>query len=84
MHPVAAPGQVRQGVAQVGVIVRRPVDRLGNAFSVGIVAVGDTTKAKLVRSTPETFKGLGLSQQSASCPPKGVVCWYRLFNCHLS
>ena len=41
MHPVAAPGQVRQGVAQIGVIIRRAVDRLGNAFSVGIVAVGD-------------------------------------------
>ena len=41
VHPVAAPGQVRQGVAQVGVIVRRAVDRLGNALAVGIVAVGD-------------------------------------------
>ena len=41
VHPVAAPGQVRQGVAQIGVIIRRAVDRLGNAFSVGIVAVGD-------------------------------------------
>ena len=71
-------------VMRLKLSVRRPVDRLGNAFFVGIVAVGDTTKAKLVRSTPETFKGLGLSQQSASCPPKGVACWYRLFNCHLS
>ena len=41
MHPIAAPGQVRQSVAQVGIIVRRAVDRLGNALAVGIVAVGD-------------------------------------------
>lgn len=33
----------------------------------------DTTKAKLVRSTPETFKGLGLSKQSAFCPPKAML-----------
>ena len=45
VHPVAAPGQVRQGVAQIGVIIRRAVDRLGNAFSVGIVAVGDAAAA---------------------------------------
>ena len=39
----------------------------------------DTTKAKLVRSTPETFKGLGLSQQSAFCPQKALladICYY--------
>ena len=41
MHPIAAPGQVRQGVAQVGIVVRRAVDRLGNALAIGIVAVGD-------------------------------------------
>ena len=41
VHPIAAPGQVRQGVAQVGVIVRRAIDRLGNALAVGIVTVGD-------------------------------------------
>ncbi len=41
MQLVAAPGQVRQGVAQVGVIVRRTVGRLGNALAVGIVAIGD-------------------------------------------
>ena len=41
MQLVAAPGQVRQGVAQIGVIIRRPVDRLGNALAVGIVAVVD-------------------------------------------
>ena len=45
MHPVAAPGQVRQGVAQVGIIVRCAVDRLGNALAVGIVAVGDAAAA---------------------------------------
>ena len=41
MQLVAAPGQVRQSVAHVGIIVRRAVDRLGNALAVGIVAVGD-------------------------------------------
>ena len=41
MQLVAAPGQVRQSVAQVGIIVRRAVDRLGNALAVGIVTVGD-------------------------------------------
>ena len=45
MHPIAAPGQVCQSVAQVGVIVRRPVDRLGNALAIGIVAVGDAAAA---------------------------------------
>ena len=45
VHPVAAPGQVRQGVAQIGVIIRRPVDRLGNALAIGIVAVGDAAAA---------------------------------------
>ena len=33
----------------------------------------DTTKAKLVRSTPKTFKGLGLSKQSALCPQKALL-----------
>lgn len=41
MQLVAAPCHLRQLVAQVGVIVRRAVDRLGNALAVGIVAVGD-------------------------------------------
>ena len=45
MHPVAAPGQVRQGVAQIGVILRRPVDRLGNALAIGIVAISDAAAA---------------------------------------
>ena len=45
VHPIAAPGQVRQGVAQIGVIIRRAVDRLGNALAVGIVAVGDAAAA---------------------------------------
>ena len=40
MQLVAAPGQVRQSVAQVGIIVRCAVDRFENALSVGIVAVG--------------------------------------------
>ena len=45
MQLVAAPGQVRQGVAQIGVIIRRPVDRLGNALAIGIVAIGDAAAA---------------------------------------
>ena len=45
VHPIAAPGQVRQGVAQVGIIVRRAVDCLGNALAIGIVAVGDAAAA---------------------------------------
>ena len=45
VHPIAAPGQVRQSVAQVGVIVRRAVDCLGNALAIGIVAVGDAAAA---------------------------------------
>ena len=32
-----------------------------------------TTKAKLVRRTPETFKGLGLSQQTAFCPQNAML-----------
>ena len=45
VHPIAAPGQVRQGVAQVGIVVRRTVDRLGNALAIGVVAVGDAAAA---------------------------------------
>ena len=45
MQLVAAPGQVRQGVAQVGIVVRCAVDCLGNALAVGIVAVGDAAAA---------------------------------------
>lgn len=33
----------------------------------------DTTKEKLVRITPDTFEGLGLSQRSAFCPPKALL-----------
>ena len=33
----------------------------------------DTTKTKLVRNIPETFKGLGLSQQTAFCPQKAML-----------
>ena len=45
MHPIAAPGQVRQGVAQVRVVVHCAVDGLGNALAIGIVAVGDAAAA---------------------------------------
>ena len=45
VHPIAAPGQVRQSVAQIGIIVRCAVDGLGNARAVGIVAVGDAAAA---------------------------------------
>ena len=38
---VAAPGHLRQLIAQVREVVRRAVDCLGNALAVGIVAVGD-------------------------------------------
>ena len=41
MQLVAAPCHLRQLVAQVRVVVRCAVDRLGNALAVGIVAVGD-------------------------------------------
>ena len=40
---VAAPGHLRQLIAQVREVVRRAVDRLGNTLAVGIVAVGDAT-----------------------------------------
>ena len=42
---VAAPGHLRQLIAQVREVVRRAVDRLGNALAVGIVAVGDAAAA---------------------------------------
>lgn len=45
MQLVAAPCHLRQLVAQVGIIVRRAVDRLGNALAVGSVAVGDAAAA---------------------------------------
>ena len=45
MQLVAAPGHLRQLVAQVGIIVRRAVGRLGNALAVGSVAVGDAAAA---------------------------------------
>ena len=41
MQLVAAPCHLPQLVAQVGIVVRCAVDRLGNALAVGIVAVGD-------------------------------------------
>ena len=30
-------------------------------------------KRRLVRNIPETFKGLGLSQQTAFCPQKAML-----------
>ena len=42
---VAAPGHLRQLIAQVREVVRRAVDRLGNALAIGIVAVGDAAAA---------------------------------------
>ena len=42
---VAAPGHLRQLIAQVREVVRRAVDRLGNVLAVGIVAVGDAAAA---------------------------------------
>ena len=42
---VAAPGHLRQLIAQVRVVVRCAVDCLGNALAVGIVAVGDAAAA---------------------------------------
>ena len=38
-------------------------------------------KHRLVRNIPETFKGLGLSQQTAFCPQKGILagmCHFKL------
>ena len=45
MQLVAAPCHLRQLVAQVGIVVRYAVDRLGNALAIGIVAVGDAAAA---------------------------------------
>ena len=45
MQLVAAPCHLRQLVAQVGIVVRYAVDRLGNALAVGFVAVGDAAAA---------------------------------------
>ena len=45
MQLVAAPGHLRQLIAQVREVVRRAVDRLGNALAIGIVAVGDAAAA---------------------------------------
>ena len=41
MQLVAAPGHLRQLIAQVREVVRRAVDRLGNTLAVGVVVVGD-------------------------------------------
>ena len=45
MQLVAAPGHLRQLIAQVREVVRRAVDCLGNALAVGVVAVGDAAAA---------------------------------------
>ena len=45
MQLVAAPCHLRQLIAQVRVVVRCAVGRLGNALAVGIVAVGDAAAA---------------------------------------
>ena len=45
MQLVAAPCHLRQLVAQVGIVVRYAVDRLGNALAIGMVAVGDAAAA---------------------------------------
>ena len=41
MQLVAAPGHLRQLIAQVREVVRCAVDRLGNTLAVGVVVVGD-------------------------------------------
>ena len=45
MQLVAAPGHLRQLIAQIRVVVRRAVDRLGNTLAVGVVVVGDAAAA---------------------------------------
>ena len=59
MQLVAAPGQVRQGVAQVGIVVRCAVDCLGNALAVGIVAVGDAAALAHGRQLMAMLPGIG-------------------------
>ena len=59
MQLVAAPGQVRQGVAQVGIVVRCAVDCLGNALAVGIVAVGDAAALAHGRQLAAVLPGVG-------------------------
>ena len=62
MQLVAAPGHLRQLIAQVREVVRRAVDRLGNALAVGIVAVGDAAA------------GFAHGRQlTAMLPPRAVV-----------
>ena len=59
VHPIAAPGHLRQLVAQVGIIVRRAVDCLGNALAVGIVAVGDAAGCAHGRQLTAMLPGIG-------------------------
>ena len=62
MQLVAAPCHLRQLIAQVRVVVRCAVDRLGNALAVGIVAVGDAAA------------GFAHGRQlTAMLPPRAVV-----------
>ena len=56
---VAAPGHLRQLVAQVRVIVCCAVDRLGNALAVGIVAVGDAAALAHGRQLAAVLPGIG-------------------------
>lgn len=58
MQLVAAPCHLRQLVAQVGVIVRRAVDRLENALAVGIVAVGDAAALAHGRQLAAVLPGI--------------------------
>ena len=70
MQLVAAPGQVRQGVAQVGIIVRCAVDCLGNALAVGIVAVGDGLPIE--RRQQVRPIGVAVGVGAACCPDVAV------------
>ena len=59
MQLVAAPCHLPQLVAQVGIVVRCAVDRLGNARAVGIVAVGDAAALAHGRQLTAMLPGIG-------------------------
>ena len=59
MQLVAAPCHLRQLVAQIRVVVRCAVDRLGNALAVGIVAVGDAAALAHGRQLAAVLPGVG-------------------------
>ena len=59
MQLVAAPGHLRQLIAQVRVVVRCAVDCLGNALAVGIVAVGDAAALAHGRQLAAVLPGVG-------------------------